>query len=262
MVFSFWTMWTIVCPVQPKDSNCDCLYIDSQFDCRWHWNWLSSRLFCWRQSTLHWPCTSNLYQISRRLILSLLLTFQCNYLVSGLPSTTTGKYAFSGLDVLIFVVNWEQCDNAYYHAGLVSFVVSLSSSMSNVENCHLPRAHCRWCMLLPTATGLEFPMQISRDIPVCIGQSLRPRLTSQPVVCCHRLPVVWLSQFHSNALVFLKHNRWIPVIIEEINHRNQMMNRELALTCSIRDISQGRAPLWASSTIFWRVESGNGRPFT
>lgn len=33
-------------------------------------------------------------------------------------------------------------------------------------------------------------------------------------------------------------------------------------TWRIRDISQGRAPEWASSTIFWRVESGSGRPLT
>lgn len=33
-------------------------------------------------------------------------------------------------------------------------------------------------------------------------------------------------------------------------------------TWSIRDISQGLAPEWANSTIFWRVESGNGLPFT
>lgn len=33
-------------------------------------------------------------------------------------------------------------------------------------------------------------------------------------------------------------------------------------TWSILEMSQGRAPEWASSTIFWRVESGNGLPFT
>lgn len=33
-------------------------------------------------------------------------------------------------------------------------------------------------------------------------------------------------------------------------------------TCRILEISQGRAPEWASSMIFWRVESGNGRPLT
>lgn len=33
-------------------------------------------------------------------------------------------------------------------------------------------------------------------------------------------------------------------------------------TWSIREISQGRAPEWASSTIFCLVESGNGRPPT
>lgn len=33
-------------------------------------------------------------------------------------------------------------------------------------------------------------------------------------------------------------------------------------TCSIREISQGLAPECASSTIFCRVESGNGRPLT
>lgn len=35
-----------------------------------------------------------------------------------------------------------------------------------------------------------------------------------------------------------------------------------AVTCSIREMSQGRAPLWASSTIFCLVESGSGLPFT
>ena len=33
-------------------------------------------------------------------------------------------------------------------------------------------------------------------------------------------------------------------------------------TWSIRDISQGLAPEWASSIIFCLVESGKGRPFT
>lgn len=33
-------------------------------------------------------------------------------------------------------------------------------------------------------------------------------------------------------------------------------------TCNMRDISHGRAPEWASSTIFCRVESGSGRPPT
>ena len=31
-------------------------------------------------------------------------------------------------------------------------------------------------------------------------------------------------------------------------------------TCNIREISQGLAPEWASSTIFCLVESGRGRP--
>jgi len=34
------------------------------------------------------------------------------------------------------------------------------------------------------------------------------------------------------------------------------------LTCNILEMSQGRAPECASSTIFWRVESGSGRPPT
>lgn len=34
------------------------------------------------------------------------------------------------------------------------------------------------------------------------------------------------------------------------------------VTCKILEMSQGRAPLWASSTIFCLVESGNGLPFT
>lgn len=34
------------------------------------------------------------------------------------------------------------------------------------------------------------------------------------------------------------------------------------LTCSMRDMSHGLAPLWASSTIFCLVESGSGRPLT
>lgn len=33
-------------------------------------------------------------------------------------------------------------------------------------------------------------------------------------------------------------------------------------TCNMREISQGLAPEWASSTIFCRVESGSGRPET
>ncbi|KAJ8868473.1 hypothetical protein PR048_030001 [Dryococelus australis] len=33
-------------------------------------------------------------------------------------------------------------------------------------------------------------------------------------------------------------------------------------TWRMREMSQGRAPEWASSTIFWRVLSGRGRPFT
>ncbi|KAE8744540.1 hypothetical protein FOCC_FOCC008779 [Frankliniella occidentalis] len=33
-------------------------------------------------------------------------------------------------------------------------------------------------------------------------------------------------------------------------------------TCSILEMSHGRAPECASSTIFWRVESGSGRPLT
>lgn len=33
-------------------------------------------------------------------------------------------------------------------------------------------------------------------------------------------------------------------------------------TCRMREISQGRAPEWASSTIFCLVESGRGRPLT
>jgi hypothetical protein len=33
-------------------------------------------------------------------------------------------------------------------------------------------------------------------------------------------------------------------------------------TWRMREMSQGRAPEWASSTIFWRVESGSGRPLT
>lgn len=34
------------------------------------------------------------------------------------------------------------------------------------------------------------------------------------------------------------------------------------ITCRIREMSHGRAPLCASSTIFCRVESGSGRPLT
>jgi hypothetical protein len=33
-------------------------------------------------------------------------------------------------------------------------------------------------------------------------------------------------------------------------------------TWRMREMSQGLAPEWASSTIFWRVESGRGRPLT
>jgi len=33
-------------------------------------------------------------------------------------------------------------------------------------------------------------------------------------------------------------------------------------TWRIREMSQGRAPEWANSTIFWRVWSGRGRPLT
>ena len=33
-------------------------------------------------------------------------------------------------------------------------------------------------------------------------------------------------------------------------------------TWRMREMSHGRAPEWANSTIFWRVESGNGRPLT
>lgn len=34
------------------------------------------------------------------------------------------------------------------------------------------------------------------------------------------------------------------------------------LTRSCREISHGRTPWWASSTILWRTTSGRGRPFT
>lgn len=38
--------------------------------------------------------------------------------------------------------------------------------------------------------------------------------------------------------------------------------RSVTVTCSILEMSQGRAPLWASSTIFCLVESGSGLPLT
>lgn len=64
----------------------------------------------------------------------------------------------------------------------------------------------------------------------------------------------------------------LSVMSEEDGHRVTMVctcrcsivshTQHDEFTCSILDMSQGRAPLCASSTIFCLVESGKGLPFT
>ena len=44
--------------------------------------------------------------------------------------------------------------------------------------------------------------------------------------------------------------------------RPRILDTQPLETCRMRLMSHGRAPLWASSTIRCRVESGSGRPFT
>ena len=51
---------------------------------------------------------------------------------------------------------------------------------------------------------------------------------------------------------------WISSNLCKINWKDE----DGRWTWRMREISQGRAPLWASSTILCRVESGRGRPLT
>lgn len=49
---------------------------------------------------------------------------------------------------------------------------------------------------------------------------------------------------------------------DNISYLPKILETQPLETCSILDMSQGRAPEWANSTIFCLVESGKGRPLT
>lgn len=53
-----------------------------------------------------------------------------------------------------------------------------------------------------------------------------------------------------------------PLETKSVWSRVFCSRRSVLVTCSILEMSQGRAPLWASSTIFCLVESGSGLPLT
>jgi hypothetical protein len=56
--------------------------------------------------------------------------------------------------------------------------------------------------------------------------------------------------------------RAIPRVRARGTYLPRILETQPLLTCSMRDMSHGLAPLWASSTIFCLVESGRGRPLT
>jgi len=66
--------------------------------------------------------------------------------------------------------------------------------------------------------------------------------------CTQTVPIVL-------RLITLRKN-WRRIYLERI------LDTQPWETLSCREMSHGRTPLWASSTILCRTTSGNGRPFT
>ena len=55
---------------------------------------------------------------------------------------------------------------------------------------------------------------------------------------------------------------WLKYVEVKIAYRPRILDTHPLETWRIREISHGRAPEWANSMIFCRVESGKGRPLT
>lgn len=120
------------------------------------------------------------------------------------------------------------------------------------------------CKLLPAAADRESPRRRSTDIRACSRRFCWRPPVWQLSALSRRLPVVECFRFRNicnrskfnwatiNSLIDLTTRSYLPKIL--LTHPLE--------TCKILEISHGRAPECASSTIFCLVESGSGRPPT
>ena len=93
---------------------------------------------------------------------------------------------------------------------------------------------------------------------------LKPKISV--VLDCYDFSKIWTTyrqpKYHSassNAAKDIQRHQW-QWQRQRTKTKGQRRRQRQRTTCKILDISQGLAPLWASSTIFCRVASGSGRP--
>lgn len=132
---------------------------------------------------------------------------------------------------------------------------------------HLHWVYCRRCIQSRLATDHGSPTQICWDIRACNRQSSAQPAWSRLAASIHRWRAVWLSPSRNicdlNAInQIIKHKYPQNRLCRIYYYLPSILLTQPLDTCSMREMSHGLAPECANSTIFCRVESGSGRPFT
>lgn len=134
---------------------------------------------------------------------------------------------------------------------------------------HLHWEYCRSSRRRPAAADRGSPTRICSDTLACSARFCSPPRRWPREASSRRSLAVECCPFRSSCRVgggcgrerswVVRTALWVEM---ESAYRPRILLTHPFDTCRMREMSQGRAPEWASSTIFWRVESGSGRPPT